>query len=359
MAMVMAVLAARIGLLMGTLTVGVSLTAQASPSPPAKTPAAQVGAQSGPKRFFVDSVVASVNDSSILQSKLFQASSGPIAGAIAEGRRMTLKDVYDLMINELRRMVGSYQMAQSARSFAQYPPEQFDLILQGELDRDKQDRVRDLGTEFAFSEELARTGQTWQTYEDNLRIEKLTMLAEQFAIHQRLRAQENLYLTPRMLRETYEELRPQLERPASADIAQVVFRGAKAEESALAARDYWRANKWTAREVAAKYPNASPLIRMTASALGGALEAFGLAGPVDNVSDLIRDPGGTIRIAKITRFQAAGGGRFEDPKVQEQVRKFASQKLRLEFRDQAMRRARERTRVWVYRNGRRELLQMQ
>lgn len=354
----MVVLATRMGPLMGILAIGAclavpGLTAQAAP-PPAQNPGTtKPNIPAGPKRYFVDSVVASVNDSSILQSKLFQASLGPIAGAEAEGRKLSLNDMRNVTINELRRMVGSYQMAQSARSFGHFPPDQFDMILRNELERDKQDRVRDLGTEFAFSEELARTGQTWQTYEDDLRIEKLTMLAEQFAIYERLRKQSNLYLTPRMLRETYQEFRSQFEHPVSADVAQLVFTGPEAEKNALAATEHWRAYNWTATEVAAKYPNAKPLFSLPASSLGTALKAFGLAGPKGHVSALIRGPNGTIRIAKILRHTPASGGRFEDRLVQEQVRLFAKKKLHFEFRGQALKRAQDRTRVWVYQNGRR------
>jgi len=350
--------ATRIGLLMAALTVCASLTSQALPPTGSQPQTAKKAANRGPKRLFVDSIVASVNDSSILQSKLFQASLGPIAGAKAEGRKLSPTDVQTLTLIELRRMVSSYQMAQAARSFGQFPPEQFDMILKSELERDKQDRVRDLGTEFAFSEELARTGQTWQTYEDDLRIEKLTMLAEQFAIYERMRKQANLYLTPRMLRETYEEYRSQFEHPASADVAQLVFSGPDAEKNARDAQEHWRANNWTSREVAARYKNANPLFSLPASSLGSELKAFGLAGPTGKVSELIRDPNGKIRIAKVLRHRAASGGRFEDPDVQEQVRLFAQKKLRMEFRIQAQRRASERTRVWVYRNGRRESLPM-
>lgn len=349
---------------MGVLAIGAGLavpglTAQAAPPPATNPDTTSPNVAAGPKRYFVDSIVASVNDSSILQSKLFQASLGPIAGAEAEGRRLSLNDVRDLTVAELRRMVGSYQMAQSARSFGNFPPDQFNMILKGELERDKQDRVRDLGTEFAFSEELARTGQTWQTYEDDLRIEKLTMLAEQFAIYERLRKQSNLYLTPRMLRETYQEFSSQFENPLSADVAQLVFTGPEAEKSALAATEHWRVHNWTASEVAAKYANAKPLFSLPAASLESELKAFGLAGPTGRVSDLIRDPDGTIRIAKIIRHTPASGGRFEDPLVQEQVRLFAKKKLHFEFRNQALKRARDRTRVWVYQNGRRVKLPMQ
>ena len=51
------------------------------------------GRSSASKVLFIDSVVASVNDSSILQSKLFKASLGEIQGAIAEGRNPTLNQI--------------------------------------------------------------------------------------------------------------------------------------------------------------------------------------------------------------------------------------------------------------------------
>jgi len=360
--MVMAVSAARISPLVGSLALGVSLllpcvSAQVAPKPAPKATAKKPAG--APKRYFVDSVVASVNDSSILQSKLFLASLSTIAGAEAQGRRLTLNDVRDLTLNELRKMVGSYQMAQSARSFGNFPTEQFDAILQDQLDRDKQERVRDLGTEFAFSEELARTGQTWQTYEDDLRIEKLTMLAEQFAIYERLRKQSNLYLTPRMLRETYEKHEELFERPASAEVGQIIFSGSDAEKNALAAAEHWRAYNWTAKEVAAKYKGAQPLFALPASSLGAKLKAFALAGPAGKVSELIRNPDGSIKLAKVLRHVTAAGGGFENPEVQAQVRLFAKNELHKQFRAQALRRARDRTRVWVYENGRRVKLQMQ
>src|SRR5690606_4137100 len=103
---------------------------------------------------------------------------------------------------ELRSLASDYQMAQAARSFSNFPAERFDAMLKSYLDHDQAQRVRELGTDIKYSEELARTGETWQTARDALRIEKLTQIAKSFAIWDRLNKQSNLYLTPRMLRET-------------------------------------------------------------------------------------------------------------------------------------------------------------
>lgn len=305
-----------------------------------------------PKRLFVDSVVASVNDSSILQSKLFRASSGQIQGQLMQGKRLSYDDVRRLTVRELRKLVSDHQMAQSARSFGNFPPERFDAILKSELDRDQQDRVRELGTEFAVSEELARKGETWQTHRQELRTEKLTMLAKQFAIYERLRKQSNLYLTPRMLRETYEEFRHEFVREAVAETVFVICTGPSAQANAKEVIKLWSSGDWSAREIAEKVPNVTPGLQMPARTLSEPLKSFGMAGPLGNVSEPIPGPGGSFKVAKIMKWQAASDGRFEDPEVQAMVRTIASRKVHLEFEMQAQQRARDRTKVWIYQNGR-------
>lgn len=304
-----------------------------------------------PKRLFVDCVVASVNDSSILQSKLFRASSGQIKGQLFQGKRLSLDQIRGMTIRELRKLVTDHQMAQSARSFGNFPADRFDAILKSELDRDQQDRVRELGTEFAVSEDLARRGETWQTHRKELRTEKLTMLAKQFAIYERLRKQSNLYLTPRMLRDTYKEFQSEFVKEAVADTAILICTGPNAEANAKAAVEFWRSGDWTAREVADKCSGVSPGLTLPARTLGRQLKVFGMAGPVGNVSDPIQGAGGSYKVAKIMKWQAASDGRFEDPEVQALVRTIATRKVHLEFELQAQQRARDRTKVWVYENG--------
>ena len=314
------------------------------------------GRSSASKVLFIDSVVASVNDSSILQSKLFKASLGEIQGAIAEGRNPTLNQIRGQTMIQLRKLVTDYQMAQSARSFGNFPTERFDAILKSELDRDQQDRVRELGTEFAYSEELARTGETWQTHREELRLEKLTMLAEQFAIYERLRKQSNLYLTPRMLRETYKKYESEFVTPNRANVAMIVCSGPNALANASKAADFWQTGDWTAQEVANRCKGVTPAQSLPAKLLEPKLKAFGLAGPIGNVSPPTKGMRGTYKVVKIMQWQAANEGRFEDPRVQAIVRNIASKQVQLEFRQQAQERARDRTKVWVYENGRRQAL---
>ena len=320
-----------------------------------QVPAGPAGQNGAPKRLFVDSIVASVNDSAILQSKLFQASEGDINGAERQlGRAPTFNEVRQIMVQTLRKRIGNYQMAQSARSFGNIPPDRFDMILESMLERDKQDRVRELGSWGALGDELERQGQTWPTYVEGVRIEHLQNLAESFAIYERLRKQSNLYLTPRMLRETYEQFRDRFVSDARAEVALVSFTGPDAKERAEEASDYWANHTMTARELADRYPGASALLSTPARSLPPKLRDFGLAGPEGNVShpiphDKVPD---TFYIARIMRYLPARNGRFSDPEVQAQVRQIATEKVIAEFRMQAIKRAQQRTEVWIYQNGR-------
>ena len=307
-----------------------------------------------PERLFVDSVVASVNDSAILQSKLFTTVSGSILGAEAQaGRPLTMNEIGQMTTRDLRSMISDYQMAQAARSFGNVPPQRFDMILESELERDKEDRRRDLGGWGELSAELERTGQTWRTYADGQRIEKLQMLAEQFSIYERIRKQSNLYLTPRMLRETYAQYKDQFVRPAMAQVSMVSFRGADAAERAAKASDLWADQVLTAREVADRYPPATPLLSMRAKSLQPRLRDFAIQGPVGNVSQPIPRPNGLVDVVKVMQFLPAKDGKFADPEVQSDIRRIASDKVIREFRAQALQRARQRTEVWIYQDGRR------
>ena len=78
---------------MRTAVLGILLSLTALGSAPAVAQAITPAKPNAPKRLFVDSIVASVNDSSILQSKLFKASSGQIQGQLAQGKQLTLDQI--------------------------------------------------------------------------------------------------------------------------------------------------------------------------------------------------------------------------------------------------------------------------
>ena len=334
----LAVAAALGGALVGWLD---NLPAQAQPRPEQK------------KQLFVDAVIASVNDTPILQSRLFATSEGTIRGIEARsGRSLTLQEIYQQTWIDLGALISDYQMAQSARSFATIPVERFDDFLANELERDRQERVRELGSYGEFSKELERTGLTWPTYRASRELEKLKIYAKQFAVYERLRKQSNLYLTPRMLRDTYERFRERFTFPTSAKVAMVTFTGDDAQAGAERAAEFWRTGDWSARDVAERHPGATPLLQMKAASLPKPLREFALKGPLGNVSAPLPHAGG-YAVVKVMEFRPGSDGKFEDPQVQAAVRRIAEARVIFEFEQDALALARERTEVWVYQHGRR------
>lgn len=307
------------------------------------------------ERLFVDAVVATINDTTILQSRLLETARPQLNAAEAQaGQSLPPQLAMNLIIQDLIGMISHYQMAQSAKSFSTLPPEQIDKVLDIELDRDKQDRVRDLGSYLALSEELQERGQTWPSFAKEQRIEKLYDFSMQFAVAERLRKQSNLYLTPRMLRETYQKNRHLFVHGVYAEVESVAFSGPTAEQNAKAAADLWRIGDFTPKEIADRHPGGTPLQRLRSTSLKNpALKAFAEAGPANNVSDPIPRGNGIFDVARIVAFVPAADGRFEDPAVQDEVRKLAHRIVFAELEQQALEQARQRTEVWVYQKGKR------
>lgn len=307
--------------------------------PPPKPPAG---------RWLVDAIVATVNDTAILHSTLRTLTAGRIREQRTRFGPLTRTDEQLIERRVLDELIDKYRMAQSAKTFGPLTPEQIEQAFQSELKRDQQDQLRDLGSVNAVSQELKRTGRTWQTYEREQRVQKLSDFAEDLAVRRRLSRQTNLFLTPRMLRETYAQNRDRFVRPARARVAQVRFTGPDAEATAQQAADLWREQGLTARQLADRFPGAAAVGEVTAGSLSaefGAIAAFALAGPVDQVSSPIPVRGG-VHVARVTEFLPARNGRFEDSDVQDELRDLCYQRVLLEFREQAFERARLRTEVW-------------
>jgi len=303
-----------------------------------------------PKRLFVDAVVASVNDFAILQSRLSTLAAQRMRMAqLTEGRELSLQQLGAAMQADLEKLTQRYRMAQAAKSFSHLKPEQIEMILKSELDRDKQDRVREIGGVLAFSEELEREGSTWPIYRKEQRIDKLHDFARQFAVFERLRKQSTLYLTPRMLRETYEANRQYFVHDAESEVQLVHFTGTNAAANAQEASDLWKSGDWSAREVAERIPDSTPLAPILGSKLADPrLSEFAGKGPVGNVSPPVERPDGSFHVLKIMQFAPARNGRFADPDVQAEVRRIAEERVIREFEAQALERARQRTECHIY-----------
>lgn len=303
----------------------------------------------------IDGVIATVNDSAILASTLRMIAVGKIRSRMAEFGALSNGDREAIFRDVLEAEIDRHRMAQSAKSLGPMAPEQVEQIVQGELDRDRQAQVRDLGSVLGLSQELKRVGRTWPTLEREQRIDKQYEIAKDLAIGRRLARQTNLFLTPRMLRETYEKNRDHFVRPGAAKVVQVRFAGASAKANADAGAELWRQEtQLDARQLAAKFPDAAAIGEVVATSLSTDLAAvteFALAGPEGAVS-APQPLGGAFLVAKVTAHVPARNGTFEDAGVQQEVRELCYRQVIREFELQAMDRARERTEVWRLQNTR-------
>ncbi len=298
--------------------------------------------------FVVDQVVATVNDGAIMLSELRTLAAGQIRTLTTKGRPLSTKDIEDIFRFELDGLIDKHRMAQAAKTFGVFTPEQIETFFKNEMEKEEQEKLRDLGSYQEFSRELKREGRTWQTFLSEQRVDKMADFAREFAVGMRLQKQSNLYLTPRMLRETYAREKDYFVHPALARVSILVFRGNDALATAQRAAAAWREEDIDARRMADRFPDAIVLDEVSATSLApelAAITTFALAGPLHNVSPpMVVD--GAVRLAKITDFGPTRNGKFEDPDVQADLRNLCEKRVRAEFLLQALERAKLRTEVW-------------
>lgn len=308
----------------------------------------------GPPPIPVDRVVATVNDSAILMSELRTQAAGKIRGAESRlGRRLQPMEVVALLKAELVPMIESHAMAQAAKTLGFMTPEQVEALFLDEMKREEAEQVRDLGTWQEFSKELQRQGRTWQTYVRERRVDKMKEFAEDFAIRSRLQNQSNLFLTPRMLRETYQlEVARFVHGPRAAMVL-INFEGDNASTSAAAAAELWQKEDLNGQELLARFPDAkgttielNSITEESRAALVTELYDFAMAGPAQRVLPPSQQ-GGTWRIAKIMAHDPARNGRFEDADVQNVLRDICHRGVIEELRRQATARSMQRTEFWI------------
>jgi len=308
-------------------------------------PAQRLPTQPSPP-VLVDTVVATVNDGAIMWSELRTVAMGQIRTAEAQHGRLTREDVDRIQRRELQGLIDRHTMAQAAKTFGVATPEQVEAYFLREIERQEQDQVRDFGSYQAFSQALQNQGRTWQTYMREQRVDKMADLAEDLSVRMRMQRQANLFLTPRMLRETYQREKGRFVHGAEARVAIVVFTGKDAAETAAKAAEVWRVEDVTSRALAQRYPDAIAVDDAPASALVPELASFALEGPLLRVSEPLAR-GGDFQVAKVVAYNPARSGSFEDIDVQNELRNLCQAGVHEEFRKQALERARQRAEVWI------------
>ncbi|MCA8964998.1 MAG: peptidyl-prolyl cis-trans isomerase [Planctomycetes bacterium] len=297
----------------------------------------------------VDTVIATVNNDVIMLSELRTQAVGEVRTLEAQqGRRLTPEERGFVLQRELTKLINNHTMAQAAKTLGLAAPDMIESLFQDELRRAAAEQVRNLGTEQKFSQELQRQGRTWQSFEREQRVEKMRQFAEELAIYSRLQKQQNLFLTPRMMRELYEREIDRFVRPSLAIVSAVVFRGDDAPAQAAKAIEFWRTNELSSRELADRYPGATAIGEIDAGTLVPELPLakFALAGPQGAVSAPIPFQGG-LQVAKVVRFIEARNASFGDPDVQTELRRIGLDQVVAELRQQALARAAARTEVLV------------
>jgi hypothetical protein len=326
--------------------------------PPAPAPAPAPGPLPplpNPRGYTVDTIVATVNDSSILLSELRTVAAGTLRELEARRGRLLGSDIEAVLQNELTQLIDKHRLAHSAKSLGTYTPEQIESFYQSELEQDRKDQERDFGSMLSFSEAMKKKRQSWPTYVQEQRIEKMHQLARELAVNYRLAKQQNLFVTPRRLREAYDELRDvRFQVQGAAKVALVVFPDLAMRNEAEQASVTWQLQELRPSQLAEKYPGAISLGEMVAEQLAADLAAvrqFALAGPAQRVSPPLEvqtrlAPNGGFCLAKITEFRAAQNRTFDDPTVQAELRRYCQAKVIRELEDQALQRAYERTEAW-------------
>lgn len=318
--------------------------------PPAPTPNERPasGAQR-PIPLLVDMVVATVNDSAILLSELRAVTQGTLRSLRASGRNVSPSDESLLRQRELKGLIDKRRLALSIHSMGIYTPEQIDGYVKSVLEQERQEKQRDVGSMLGLSQALKEEGRTWPTYEREQRIEKLTEFAEDATVRRRLGSSNgSLFLTPRMLRETYQREQAAFVHEARWRVAMVEFTGPEAKDHAIGAAASWALQPVTARELAAGFADAKSLGETGDEGLAAHLQPvaeFAKKGPAGAVSPPLEIRGAWY-VVRVVQYLPAENGRFEDPAVQARLRQVLQNQVRMEFEKQAIERAEDRTVVW-------------
>ncbi len=307
-------------------------------------------APENPLGVLVDRVDATVNDSAIRHSQLVAATEGLIRAQEAKHGPLNPAERGLMMRNTLDKLIGEARMAMAAASLGPLTPDQVEQQVRAEIDHIRQEQERDLGGANAVSQELRRTHRTQAMLDHDRRITEQRRIAERVTIGRRLAGQSTLYVNPRMMRETYAIVRDKMfVHDGAAKIAQIRFTGRDAKANAEAAAAQWAKEPLEASELAKRFPDATPLREMEPDNLAedlAAIRTLAEKGPVGAVS-VPTASGNAYFVARVTAYVAPRHGKFEDPDVQRELRDLCAERVFGEFRADAMRRARNRTEVWV------------
>jgi hypothetical protein len=245
-------------------------------------------------------------------------------------------------------------MAQAAKTLGILPPARVEELVQERLREATREKVRQLGSELRFSQELREQGGSWQTFVRDERLQIMSQLTEQIAVYGRLQNQKNLFITPRMMRDFYQQNRQRYVHGPRALVSWVGFliEGNREEmlAKAHAAAEEWGKEAITSLELSKRHPGARPQLDVTMGdepaqhSMQPFVREFGLSNPAGKVGVIPQE--NAVWVLRVQDVREASNGAFEDAWVQADIRRELELDVMLDLRRDAVKRSRERTFIW-------------
>lgn len=335
--------------------------------------AAALPAQQPPaaRPMLVDRVEAKVGDDAILYSQVMAAIQDDIkVREIERGRPLTPPELQSLFRQAKDALIDRNAMAQAAKTLGILPPERIEDILRERVAAAEAEEVRKFGTQTRFSQELSRENRTWESWRHDTRLLNELQLTRELTVGGRLQNQTNLFITPRMLREFYDQHRGDYVYDARCrvDVLRIDASGGleAAKTVAAAAAAMWREQSIDSRQLAEKmqaqqassgqpvvpvspaggpYQVSADLRKTMRPALAEFFLGFADSHQQGDVSEPLQDEN-NLWLAKIVdRLEGRNSG-FDDPEVQASLRHRLETLLIHHLTNEAIKRARDRTYVW-------------
>jgi hypothetical protein len=301
----------------------------------------------------LDRVVATVNDAVILESEILRLMK-PTMDSLERTRNKPVEPAerHVLFVRNLHEKIDQHTLAQAAKTLGILPPDRVEAFFQEILREEERELVRALGTYQKVTEEQAREGRNWEAWERDQRVDKLSQLAKELSVRERLMNQHNLFITPRMMRDYYRRNRDQFVHGSRAVLGSVAFLGPSSEAVAQQAAEAWQKEPLEPVDLVARFQQQGACLPEKLLLDDNSRKTrrvdqvdFALAGPKDRVSAPIPGSEGH-RLWKVMEYAEASSAPFEDAAVQQAIRARMETEVLDRLLRQVLRRARERTEVW-------------
>lgn len=314
---------------------------------PAGTPAGPQPGGTAPGRRSFDAVIGVIGDRVILQSTIDAE-----LRARTQGRTLDDLERKRLENDALREIAREEIWVQYGKVLGQQAPEAFEEIIERETEKKVDELVALYGSFAKTNEELEAIGTSLPEMRESYRKELLRDIAHNEAVVKRIRNQIPLLVTPHEMREYYDSHAADFAARTEADIAWVSFPARDEEHAArvVQAAAAWRSDGSTAEDLAERFggvamPTAERVRPVAEDPRAEFLRAFARDGQEGDVSEPLRIRGNyfLLRIARKLDQPERG---FDDPTVQQEIRRILSDRSYEDLNMRVMMRNSQKLLVW-------------